>query len=100
MGVDWAAGIGQTDKHHIPAPEVRLNTLSLLPAEADQIGGSCFSMAVLDGRRVYFSDLEPFDSHPVSDGRALLLRIARFAEHGVRRAHLEAAFGVNRSTVQ
>ena len=77
-----------------------MNTLSLLPAEAVQIGDTCFSMAVLDGRRVYFSNLEPFDSHPVSERRAVLLRIARFAEHGVRRAHLEEAFGVNRSTVQ
>ena len=77
-----------------------MNTLSLLPSEAVQIGGSCFSMAVVDGRRVYFSNLEPFDSHPVSDRRALLLRIARFSEHGLRRADLEAAFDVNRSTVQ
>ena len=70
------------------------------PAEAIQIGESCFSHAVEDGRRVYFSNLAPFDSHEVSDDRARLLRIARFAEHGVLRRDLVAAFGVNRSTVQ
>ena len=70
------------------------------PAEAIQIGESCFSHAVEDGRRVYFSNLAPFDSHEVSDNRARQLRIARFAEHGVLRRDLAAAFGVNRSTVQ
>ena len=77
-----------------------MNTLPRLPAEAVQIGESCFSTAVQDGRRVYFSNLVPFDSHGVSDRPALLLRIARFAEHGLRRKHLEVVFGVNRSTVQ
>ena len=77
-----------------------MNTLPMPPAEAIQIGESCFSHAVEDGRRVYFSNLAPFDSHEVSDDRARLLRIARFAEHGVLRRDLVAAFGVNRSTVQ
>ena len=77
-----------------------MNTLPMLPAEAVQIGDSCFSTAVQDGRRVYFSNLAPFDSHDVSNRPALLLRIARFAEHGLRRRDLAVAFGVNRSTVQ
>ena len=77
-----------------------MNTLPMPPAEAIQIGESCFSHAVEDGRRVYFSNLAPFDSHEVSDERARQLRIARFAEHGVLRRDLAAAFGVNRSTVQ
>ena len=77
-----------------------MHTLPMPPAEATPIGDSCFSMLVVEGRTVYFSNLEPFDSHDVSDRRAMLLRIARFAEHGVRRRDLEAAFGVNRSTVQ
>ena len=77
-----------------------MNTLPMLPSEAVQIGDSCFSTAVQDGRRVYFSNLAPFDSHDVSNRPALLLRIARFAEHGLRRRDLAVAFGVNRSTVQ
>lgn len=77
-----------------------MNTLSMPPAEATPIGDSCFSMLVVEGRMVYFSNLEPFDSHDVSDRLAMRLRIARFADHGLRRPDLEAAFGVNRSTVQ
>ena len=77
-----------------------MQTLSMPPAEATPIGGSCFSFASQDGRVVYFSNLEPFDSHDELDRPGMLLRIARFAEHGVRRADLAAAFGVNRSTVQ
>ena len=77
-----------------------MQTLSMPPAEATPIGGSCFSFASQDGQVVYFSNLEPFDSHDELDRPGMLLRIARFAEHGVRRADLAAAFGVNRSTVQ
>ena len=77
-----------------------MNTLSMPPAEAILIGTSCFSYCADDERVVYFSNLEPFDSHDVSSRRGMLLRIARFAEHGIRREDLEAAFGVGRSTVQ
>ena len=77
-----------------------MNTLSIPPCDATLIGTSCFSYYADDERVVYFSNLEPFDSHDVSDRRAMLLRIARFAEHGIRREDLEAAFGVGRSTVQ
>ena len=77
-----------------------MNTLSMPPCDATLIGTSCFSYYADDERVVYFSNLEPFDSHDVSDRRAMLLRIARFAEHGIRREDLEAAFGVGRSTVQ
>ena len=77
-----------------------MNTLSMPPAEATLIGTSCFSYYADAERVVYFSNLEPFDSHDISNRRAMLLRIARFAEHGIGRVELEAAFGVGRSTVQ
>ena len=77
-----------------------MNTLSMPPASATLIGTSCFSFSADGDRVVYFSNLEPFDSHEVSNRRAMLLRIARFAEHGVRREELQEAFGVGRSTVQ
>ena len=77
-----------------------MNTLPVPPAEATPIGGSCFSYFADADRVVYFSNLEPFDSHAISVRRAMLLRVARFAEHGVRRVALQAAFGVGRSTVQ
>ena len=77
-----------------------MNTLPMAPANATPIGTSCFSYHVDDDRVVYFTNLQPFDSHDVSSIRAWRLRIARFAEHGIRREDLEAAFGVGRSTVQ
>ena len=74
-------------------------TLALPPPEAVPIGMSCFSFASLDGRVVYFSNLEPFDSHDEDDRPARLLRIARLAMHGIRHKDLQAAFGVSRTTV-
>ncbi len=74
-------------------------TLPLQPPEAVPIGMSCFSFASLDGRVVYFSNLEPFDSHDEDDRPARLLRIARLAMHGIRHKDLQAAFGVSRTTV-
>ena len=77
-----------------------MNTLSLQPSEATPIGASCFSFASESGQTVYFSNLEPFDFHDEDDRAARLLRIARFAESGVPRPDLQAAFGVGRATVQ
>ena len=48
----------------------------------------------------YFSNLEPFDFHADDQREAKLLRIAKFAESGVRRLDLVEALGVSRSTVQ
>ncbi|MCY4462634.1 MAG: hypothetical protein OXC26_19890 [Albidovulum sp.] len=39
-------------------------TLPLHPAEAVQIGSSCFSFAALDGKIFYFSDLEAYALPP------------------------------------
>ena len=36
-----------------------MNTLPMRPAEAVQIGNSCFSFVKRDGRVEYFSNLEP-----------------------------------------
>ena len=77
-----------------------MNTLAMHPADAVQIGASCFSFASDGGRTVYFSNLEPFDCHDENDRPAMLLRIARFARHGVPQSVLQAAFGVGRATVQ
>ena len=77
-----------------------MNTLPIHPPEAVQIGTSCFSFAVMDGRTVYFSNMEPFDFHDEDDRPAMLLRAARLAESGVRRADIQAAFGIGRSTLK
>ncbi len=77
-----------------------MNTLPMHPADAGQIGASCFSFASGGGRTVYFSNLEPFDCHDEDDRPAMLLRIARFARHGIPQKVLQAAFGVGRATVQ
>ncbi len=77
-----------------------MNTLPMAPANATPIGTTCFSYHVDGERVVYFTNLQPFDSHDVSSIRSWRLRIARFAEHGIRREDLETAFGVGRSTVQ
>ena len=77
-----------------------MNTLAMHPPEAVQIGTSCFSLADVDGQTVYFSNMEPFDCHDEGDRPAMLLRIARFARHGVPQRDLQAAFGVGRATVQ
>ena len=74
--------------------------LPISPENSARIGESCFSVLEEDGRMVYYSNLEPFDSHDAADRRAMLLRIARLARHNVRRADLQAAFGVGRSTIQ
>ena len=76
-----------------------MRTLPLHPPEAVRIGASCFSFAAADGQTVYFSNLEPFDCHDEGDRPAMLLRIARFARHGVPPRDLQAAFGVGRTTV-
>ncbi len=44
--------------------------------------------------------MEPFDCHDEGDRPAMLLRIARFARHGVPQGDLQAAFDVSRATVQ
>ncbi len=77
-----------------------MNTLAMNPADAVRIGASCFSFASGDGRTACFSNLEPFDCHDESDRPAMLLRIARFARHGIPRKDLQDAFGVGRATVQ
>ena len=77
-----------------------MNTLPMRPAEAVQIGNSCFSFVKRDGRVEYFSNLEPFDFHADDEREARLLRIAKLAESGVRRSDLVEALGVSRSTVQ
>ncbi|MCY4589380.1 MAG: helix-turn-helix domain-containing protein [Alphaproteobacteria bacterium] len=74
--------------------------LSMHPPHAIHVGSSCFSFASRDGQTVSFSNLEPFDFHDEGDRPAMLLRIARFAESGVRRTDLQVAFGVGRATVQ
>ena len=77
-----------------------MNSLPMHPSDAVRIGASCFSFASGDGRTVYFSNLEPFDCHDENDRPAMLLRIARFAFHGIRHRDLQEAFGVGRATVQ
>ena len=77
-----------------------MNTLPIHPPDAARIGMSCFSFAVLDGRTVYFSNMEPFDFHDEDNRPAMLLRAARLAESGVRRTDIEAAFGLGRSTLK
>ncbi len=77
-----------------------MKTLAMHPSDAVQIGASCFSFASDDGQTVYFSNLEPFDCHDENDRGAMLLRIAKFAMHGIRQTDLQAAFGVGRATVQ
>ncbi len=72
----------------------------LQPAEAVQIGATCFSFAISDGRMTYFHNLQPFDFHDVADRGPMLLRAARFVESGVRRADIQAAFGISRSTLK
>ena len=74
-------------------------TLPMHPPEAVQIGTSSFAFAEADGQTVYFSNLEPFDCHAEGDRPARLLRIARFARHGIPPRDLQAAFGVSRTTV-
>ena len=71
-----------------------------MPAETVQIGATCFSFSVADGRLTYFRNLQPFDFHDMADRGAMLLRAARFAESGVRRTDIEAAFGISRSTLK
>ena len=72
--------------------------LPLLPAEATPISGP-YSWAVLDGVAYYFSNLRPFDSHPVEDARARYLVVARLhLKAGVRIVDLVRAFGLSRST--
>ena len=75
-------------------------TLPLHPAEAVQIGSSCFSVAALDGKIYYFSNLEVCDLHDEGDRGAMLLRAAKFAESGVRRKDLQEALGISRSTLK
>ena len=77
-----------------------MNTLPMRPAEAVQIGNSCFSFVKRDGRVEYFSNLEPFDFHADDQREAKLLRTAKLVESGVRRSDLVEALGVSRSTVQ
>ena len=48
----------------------------------------------------YFHNLQPFDFHDVADRGPMLLRAARFVESGVRRADIQAAFGISRSTLK
>ena len=75
-------------------------TLPMQPPEAVPIGTSSFSFAAIDGRITCFSNLEPYDGHDEADRGAMLLRIARFAENGIRRAGLQTAFGISRSTLK
>ena len=75
-----------------------MNTLPVSPPEAAQIGASCFSFAS-ERPTVYFSNLEPFDCHGEDDRPAMLLRVARFARHGIPHRDLQAAFGISRTTV-
>ncbi len=78
-----------------------MDTLPLSPPEAVPIGHSCFSFAENErGQVVYFSNLEPYDFHDVDDRGAWLLRAARLAESGVRRADIRMAFGLSRTTLQ
>ncbi|MDE0698866.1 MAG: hypothetical protein OXH76_23855, partial [Boseongicola sp.] len=72
-----------------------MNTLPVSPPEAVRIGASCFSFASDDGKTVYFSNLEPFDCHDEGDRPAMLLRVARFARHGIPHRDLQAAFGIS-----
>ena len=65
-----------------------------------QIGSTCFSVAALDGKIYYFSNLEVCDLHDEGDRGAMLLRAAKFAESGVRRKDLQEALGIRRSTLK
>ena len=80
--------------------KVPMNTLPMRLAEADRIGNSRVSFVRRDGRVEYFFNLEPFDFHADDQREGRLLRIAKFAESGVRRSDQIEALGVIRSTVQ
>ena len=78
-----------------------LVTLPLSPPDSIPIGNSCFSIQISEDRITYYSNLQPFDCHPIKDQRDMLMRIGRLnvVSH-IPQQHLVEAFTVSRSTVQ
>ena len=78
-----------------------MNFLPVMPPEAVQIGTSCFAVVFGDERVDYYSNLEPFDFHPVGERNAMQMRIGRFgAINRIKAGDLMEAFGVSRSSVE
>ena len=76
-------------------------TLPLSPTDSIPIDNSRFSIQISEDRITYFSNLQPFDCHPIKHQRDMLMRIGRLnvVSH-VPQQHLIEDFAVSRSTVQ
>ena len=73
----------------------------LIPAEAVQIGTSCFAVVFGDQRVDDYANLEPLDFHRIDERNAMLMHVGRFsALNGIKTGQLMAVFGVSRSTVE
>ena len=78
-----------------------MSFLPLIPAEAVQIGTSCFAVVFGDERVEYYANLEPLDFHRIDERNAMLMRVGRFsALNGIKTVHLMAVFNLSRSTVE
>ena len=78
-----------------------MSFLPVMPPEAVQIGTSCFAVVFGEERVDYYSNLEPFDFHPVGERNAVQMRIGRFgAINRIKAGDLMEAFGVSRSSVE
>ncbi len=76
-------------------------TLPLSPPDNIPIGNSCFSIQISEDRITYFSNLQPFDFHPIKNQRDMLMRIGRLrVVSNIPQQALIEAFTVSRSTVQ
>ena len=78
-----------------------MSFLPMIPAEAVQIGTSCFAVVFGDERVEYYANLEPLDFHRIDERNAMLMRVGRFsALNGIKTGHLMAVFNLSRSTVE
>ncbi|MCY4151356.1 MAG: helix-turn-helix domain-containing protein [Aestuariivita sp.] len=75
-------------------------SLPLQVADGVRIGNSGFLVHFSADLTVYYKHLDPIDFHDGCDRKAMLLRAARFAAMGVRRADIEIVFGISRATLQ
>ncbi len=77
-------------------------TLPMKHKKSTPVGNTCFSFIIdHDSKTItYFSNLQPFDSHSITDKKAFLLRAAKFrVEAEVRSRDLVDALGLSRSTI-
>ena len=75
-------------------------SLPFQAAGPEPIGKSGFSVGFTDEVTVDYCHFEIIDFHDNCDRQALLLRAARFAEMGVRRADIETVLVISRATLQ